>query len=431
MNKEAISIRNLMHRVYPIHRSQTGEGVRRTFDVLREFGVPLEIVEVPTGEKAFDWFVPKEWKINDAYIKDANGRRIVDYRDSNLHILNGSVPIRQQMQFAELEPFLHLHPTLEDAIPYRTAFFEDKWGFCVSKNQYERLQKCDGASLDVCIDSEIFEGHLSYGEAVIPGRSEQTVVIWTHTCHPSLANDNVSGIVASAHLYNRLQCEDRKFTYRFVFAPATIGAITWLAKNQTDNVVFGLVLCLLGDDQNFTLKKTRLENHLIDRCIESIGRERADSISIIPFSPIGYDERQFCSPGVNLPFARISRSEPGEFPEYHSSKDSLSFISEFRILESVDMIYSLLENAENNCLPINISPECEPRLGHLGLFARFGDREDIAAANQEAVLWTLNLADGHHDALAISKRSTLPFSKIVRAINVLAKHGLLKVDEVV
>ena len=423
------SIENLMHKLYPIHRSQTGDGVRQTLEMLSDFGLAIRTIEVPSGEKVFDWEVPPEWQINDAFIKDADGNRLVDYNDSNLHVLNGSTGIEKRMALADLEPYLHVGGP--DTIPYRTAFFADKWGFCLSQNQYDQMQQ-GREPFHVCIDAKRFDGSLTIGEAELKGESDEVVIIWTHTCHPSLANDNVSGIAAAAGLYRKLEMSRRKFTYRFVFAPATIGAITWLAKNENSlgQIKFGLVLCLLGDERGFTFKTTRRTDHLIDRCLQLIASTHLQPIDVIPFSPIGYDERQFCSPGIDLPFARISRATENGYPEYHSSGDSLSLISENRIMESVDMVYSVLKTAEDNCLPINTSPKCEPRLGSAGLFARHGE-ERANSASQRSILWTLNLSDGQHDALAISERSGIPFEEIAQAIFVLADHGFLEVKEAI
>ncbi|MEM9410307.1 MAG: DUF4910 domain-containing protein [Planctomycetota bacterium] len=423
------SISTLMEQLYPLHRSQTGEGVRNTLEMLKKFGLEMEVFEIPSGTKVFDWEVPQEWKFQEAYIETESGVRIVDSQESNLHILNGSKPFRGRISFDELKSHLYRSDRLPNSVPYRTAFFQDEWGFCVNQSQYCELENCNGP-LNVVVDTEMFDGSMTYGEAILLGESSETVVIWAHTCHPSLANDNVSGIATAAELYQKLSVGPRKFTYRFVFAPATIGAITWLFQNRSelDKIKFGMVLTLLGDDQSFTFKLSRQHDHLIDRCLLSMANTANNQFKLEPFSPMGYDERQFCSPGINLPFVRISRSTPETFAQYHTSDDCLSIISEFRILEAADMVYSVLQIAETNCLPVNISPHCEPHLGSRGLYASYGNQE-TANASQRSILWTLNLSDGQHDALTISDRSKIPYLEILQAIHVLSDHGLLEIEK--
>lgn len=422
-------IKELTHRLFPIHRSQTGTGVRETLDVLGDFGIQLDRIEIPSGTRCFDWHIPMEWNINDAYIADMAGKRLVDYRQSNLHVVNGSVPIDQTMSFEELAPYLHTCG-LPDALPYRTAFFQDTWGFCINQIQLEQLRR--QKQLQVKIDASYFPGCLTYGEATLSGETHRTILIWTHICHPSLANDNVSGIATAAALYHRLhQLTRREYNYHFVFAPATIGAIAWISKNEDllPGIFYGLVLSLLGDDSNFTFKKTRANNHFVDRCLENLKTIGHWPASIRLFEPMGYDERQFSSPGINVPTARITRNPEAGFPQYHTSADNLDFISENRILESVELVFELLMMAEDNCLPVNTSPKCEPRLGQRRLFSAFGDSESNIKF-QKAVLWVLNLADGTHDALEISSRSGLPFQEILTAIHTLEMHGLIQIRKV-
>lgn len=394
--------------------------------MLREFDLDVRTKEVPSGTTCFDWEIPQEWRIRDAYIADESGQRIVDYKMSNLHVCNGSVPVDSLMTFDELMPFLHASDHELDH-PYRTVFFRDTWGFCISRQQLQALQQHN--RLRVRIDSEYSDGSLTYGEAMLPGDSQDTVLMWTHICHPSLANDNVSGIATAACVYHQLaEQKSRRLSYRFVFAPATIGAIAWLSQNQNqlDAVYFALVLTLLGDESGFNFKLTRSGDHFIDRCLRLVENHDKRVEGIAEFDPSGYDERQFSSPGIDLPAARITRSTPEQFPEYHTSGDNRGVISENRILESASLVYCLLKMAEDNCLPVNTSPYCEPRLGPRGLFHAYGSGPSAAADLHTSILWTLNLADGAHDALAISERSGLPFDRIVEAIDRLQQHGLIR-----
>jgi aminopeptidase-like protein len=413
----------LMTRLYPICRSITGEGLRETLRIIREH-VPLEIREVPTGTAVFDWEIPKEWNIRDAYIKTASGEKVVDFRDSNLHVVNYSLPVRGTFSLAELRPHLHSLPEHPDWIPYRTTYYAEQWGFCLPHTRLRALREGD---YDVCIDSSLDEGHLSYGELVIPGRTADEVLISTHVCHPSMCNDNLSGIVVATFLARRLAMEPRRYTYRFLFVPGTIGAITWLSVNEarTAAVKHGLVLACLGDRGGFTYKRSRRGDAEIDRAVSHVLRSAHPGHRIVDFSPDGYDERQYCSPGFNLPVGSLSRTPHGQFAEYHTSADDLEFVRPEQLAGSLDLLLEVVAVLEGNQTYRNTNLKGEPRLGKRGLYRATGGRIE-RAPGELAMLWILNLSDGSHSLLDIAERSSLPFGALQGAAGALHAAGLLQ-----
>ena len=281
---------------------------------------------MPTGTQVFDWTVPKEWNIADAYIKGPDGRRVVDFHDNNLHVVNYSAPVNARMALAELRPHLHSLPNQPDLIPYRTTYYAETWGFCLSHRQLESLP--DG-QYEVVVDSSLRDGALTYGECVLPGQVEDEVLISTHICHPSLANDNLSGVAVAVALAQILASAPRRYTYRFLFVPGTIGPIAWLARNQgkVSRIKHGLVLACVGDRGSINYKRSRQGSADIDRALECVLRSRATPFEVRDFSPYGYDERQYCSPGFDLPVGSFRRTPHGEYQEYHTSADNLDFVS--------------------------------------------------------------------------------------------------------
>lgn len=405
--------------LYPICRSITGAGTRATLDAVSRI-VPLERVEVPTGTKVFDWDVPREWNIHDAWIKNAAGERVVDFQRHNLHVMSYSTPVRARMSLAELRPHLFSLPEQPTWIPYRTSYYRDNWGFCLT---HEALQALPEGEYEVCIDSTLEPGALSFGQAVLPGDSSEEILIWTHVCHPSLANDNLSAIAVAAHLARSLATRPRALTYRFVFAPTTIGAITWLALNEArvGRIKHGLVLASLGDRGSFVYKRSRRGDAEVDRVVEHvIGTEG----SVEDFSPYGYDERQFCSPGFNLPVGRFSRTPNGRYPEYHSSADNLDFISAESLGASLEACERICSVLEGNVRYRNLLPKCEPRLGPRGLYRNATGRNP--SEFEHALLWVLNQSDGTHDLLSIAQRSRLDFAVIANAATAARDAGLLE-----
>jgi aminopeptidase-like protein len=407
--------------LYPICRSITGQGLRQTLALIQN-RIPLQTAEVPTGTPVFDWTVPKEWNIRDAFIKDASGTRVVDFQKCNLHVLNYSVPVHRKMSLAELKPHLLSVPERPDWIPYRTSYYREDWGFCLSHNHL--LALADG-EYEVCIDSTLEAGHLTYGECYLPGRFPDEILISCHACHPSLANDNLSGLTVATHLAQFLAGRDLRYSYRFLFIPGTIGAITWLARNQVEakKIRHGLVLTCIGDAGGFHYKKSRQGNAEIDRAVMHVLSHNSESPEFLEFSPYGYDERQYCSPGFNLPVGCMMRSVWGSFPEYHTSADSLEFIHPAQLAESLRICAAILDVLESNRRYRNLNPYCEPQLGKRNLYRPTGG--EAIGVELNARLWVLNLSDGEHSLLDIAERSHIPFSAISDAADLLSQSGLL------
>lgn len=412
----------LVRRLFPICRSITGDGVRETLNIMRE-RLSIEIHEVKTGTQVFDWTVPKEWNIRDAYIMDARGRKVVDFRDSNLHVLNYSAPIRARVSNEELKKHLYSLPDRPDWIPYRTSYYSENWGFCVSHNQYLGLTE---AEYEVVIDSELKAGHMTYGEYYKPGESEEEVLFSCHICHPSLCNDNLSGIALAVQLARWLSGRATRYSYRFLFIPGTIGSIAWLSLNEAKvgRIKHGLVVVCVGDDGGFTYKKSRRADSEIDRIVLNVLKSSGRSYKVIDFYPYGYDERQYCSPGFNLAVGSLSRTTHGEYPEYHTSADDLSFVKPVNLADSFDMYCQIVDALENNHSYRNLSPKCEPQLGKRGLYGGIG-AEDKKPVKTMTLLWVLNLSDGAHSLLDISERSGVPFDEVAAAAAALAGAGLL------
>jgi aminopeptidase-like protein len=407
--------------LYPLCRSITGEGIRQTLAKIGD-RIPLKISEVATGTKVFDWSIPKEWNIRDAYIKNPQGERVVDFQRHNLHVVNYSVPVHARLSLAELRPHLHTIPDHPGWIPYRTSYYQEDWGFCLTENQLKALKD---AEYEVKIDSSLEAGSLTYGECFLPGRSTEEVLISCHACHPSLANDNLSGLVVATAMAVLLLKRDLRYSYRFLFIPGTIGAITWLARNHqvAGRVRHGLVLTCVGDAGGFHYKKSRRGDAEIDRAVANVLRHCGESAEIIDFSPYGYDERQYCSPGFDLPVGCLMRSMWGQFPQYHTSADNLEFIRPEQLARTLRVCLNVCDVLERNKFYLNQNPFCEPQLGKRNLYRSTGG----AAPDQEihARLWTLNQSDGKHSLLDIAERSGLPFGLIAGAAELLQQSGLL------
>ncbi|MEV4398363.1 DUF4910 domain-containing protein [Nonomuraea sp. NPDC049607] len=410
---------DLVRRLYPLCRSITGDGLRRTLEII-DGSLPLEVTEVPTGTKVLDWTIPREWNIRDAYLQDAAGNRVVDFRRSNLHVVGYSVPVEATMSLEELRGRLHTLPGQPDLVPYRTSYYAETWGFCLSQNTLDGL--ADGP-YEVRIDSTLADGHLTYGEHVIRGRSSEEVLISCHVCHPSLANDNLAGVAVAVALARRLV--DPWYTYRFVFAPGTIGAITWLARNRerTDRIRHGLTLACAGDAGTITYKRSRRGDAEIDQVFAYVLKDRPHTL--LDFSPYGYDERQYCSPGFDLPVGSLTRTPYGSYPEYHTSADNPDFVRPEAMEDTLETLWSAVRVLEGNRRYQNLSPYGEPQLGARGLYGSLGGRSDTKQA-QMAMLWVLNLSDGLHSLLDIAERSHLPFQALADAANALQNAGLLK-----
>jgi aminopeptidase-like protein len=412
----------LIERLYPICRSITGDGVRQTLNVLKEF-IPLEVHEVKSGTKVFDWVVPDEWNINDGYILNREGEKIIDFKKLNLHVLNYSIPIDEDVDLSDLKEHVYTLPDHPDWVPYRTSYHNKNWGFCMSQNQLDDLPE---GKYRVKVDSTLEPGSLTYGEYYVKGETTDEVLISCHICHPSLCNDNLSGITIATLLAQMLSKTSLKYSYRFLFIPGTIGSITWLSRNEDklQNIKHGLVLTLLGDSGKFHYKKSRKGNTEIDRVVERILKEEYDESEIIEFYPYGYDERQFCSPGFDLPIGRLSRTPHGEFPEYHTSADNLDFVKPLFLAESFQLILNIFNELETAEKYMNLNPKCEPQLGKRGLFKAIGGQSK-AKDYQMALLWMLNLSDGTYSVEDIAKKSGLSKETLKEATDALLNVNLL------
>lgn len=410
-------IYGLIKTLYPICRSITGNGVRETFEILKD-KIPLEIIEVPTGTQVFDWVVPKEWNIKKAYIKNENGDLVVDFSKNNLHIVQYSTPIHRTLDLAELKKHLHTLPEHPDWIPYKTSYYDENWGFCLPHSLYMQLAS---GQYEVCIDSELKEGHLTYGELYVKGESDSEILIHTHVCHPSLCNDNLSGIAVVTYLANLLKDKRLYYSYRFVFVPGTIGAITWLKLNEKKfgKIKHGLVVCLVGDPGNLTYKKSRIDTAEVDKVVTYVLSQSMQKFNILEFSPYGYDERQYCSPGINLPVGRLTRSPNASYPQYHTSADDLDLIKPEYLQNSFETILEILNVMDTNRRYMNTSPNCEPQLGKRGLY------KDMEGDKEMAMLWVLNRSDGQNTLLDIAIHSGLPFNLIHQVAMNLVDSGLL------
>ena len=413
-------ISSFMRAIYPICRSITGDGVRRTLDLVQEH-IPLERIEVPSGTTVFDWEIPNEWDIRDAYIADAQGQRVVDFRAHNLHVVNYSVPVRQSMMLDELRPHLYSLPDRPDWIPYRTSYYREHWGFCL---KHRDLMELGPGPFEVVIDSTLAPGNLTYAECVIPGSTEGEAIVYTHTCHPSLANDNLTGIAAAVVLAKELRKEKPRLTWRFVFGPGTIGSLAWLSRNEgrLGRVRAGLTIGLLGDSGALTYKRSRRGDCVTDRVAEYVLSGFASSARIMDFEPYGYDERQFCSPGFDLPVGRLTRSPNGQYPEYHTSADNLEFLQPACLAESIRALAGIIDVLDENRSLINLSPKGEPRLGKRSLYGTLGGA--APGVFEHALLWILSFSDGRHDLLSIAQRSGLKFDLLARAAAALEDKGL-------
>lgn len=413
----------LVAELYPICRSITGNGVRETLGRLQRL-IPLDLHEVPSGTRVFDWTVPPEWNIRDAYIKNSAGERIVDFRESNLHVVSYSVPVHRKMGLEELRPHLFTLPDHPDWIPYRTSYYKRDWGFCLRHKQFLDLREDE---YEVCIESSLENGNLTYGELCLQGESSDEVLISAHICHPSLANDNLSGMAVACFLAKHLSQLPRRYSYRFLFVPGTIGAITWLSLNESSahRIKHGFVLAGLGDAGPLTYKKSRRGNAEIDQAAALAICETGLTSHTVDFYPYGYDERQYCSPGFNLAVGRLSRTLHGTFPEYHTSADNINFVHPRSLGESLSVCINVVSILERNRTYVNTNPMCEPQLGERNLYHSMGGAAD-SKTNEMAMLWVLNLSDGKHSLLEISQRSRLRFDVIARAASSLKEHGLLE-----
>jgi aminopeptidase-like protein len=413
----------LVAELYPICRSITGDGLRRTLEVIdREIG-GLEVSEVPTGTQVLDWTVPREWNVRDAYVANAAGERVIDFQASNLHLVGYSVPVRATLGLAELKEHLFTLPDHPDWVPWRTSYYAERWGFCASQRLVDSLPEGD---YQVLVDSTLADGHLTYGEHLVKGQTDDEVLVSCHVCHPSLANDNLSGIAVATGLARLLSEGRPRYSYRFLFAPGTIGSITWLARNEDrlERVRHGLVLACVGDPGGFTYKRSRRGDAEIDRAVAHVLARSGRPSRVVDFTPYGYDERQYCSPGFDLPVGCLSRTPYAAYPEYHTSADDLDLVGPAQLQESLELCREVVGVLEANRRYLNLSPKGEPQLGRRGLYGQIGGRSD-AEERQMAMLWVLNQSDGRGSLLDVAERSGVPLALLAEVAATLEEAGLL------
>ena len=416
----------LVEKLYPICRSITGNGVRETLQIIKSFISQLTIHEVPSHTKVYDWTIPKEWNIKDAYILDSKGQKIVDFKKSNLHILNYSIPINKKISLKELKKHLYTLPENPDWIPYRTSYYKEDWGFCLTHKQFQQL---NDEYYTVHIDSTLEDGFLTYGELYLKGKKEDEFLLTCYICHPSMCDDNLSGISLLTQLAKYLNKMKLKYSYRFLFIPETIGAITWLNinENKISKIKYGLVATCVGDSGILTYKKTRKGTSKIDIIVEKVLTDSGKPYKIVDFFPAGCDERQFSSPGFNLEVSSLMRTmySNSDFPEYHTSADNLDFVRPEYLEDSFMKYLKIIFVLENDMKYLNLNSKCEPNLGKRGLYREIGGQK-IKNVNKMAMMWVLNFSDGEHSILDISIRSGIPFDEIKETADLLVKKGLLR-----
>jgi aminopeptidase-like protein len=419
-------IERYFDRLWPLNRSLTGNGNRETLKILSEL-IDLQITEVPSGTECFDWTVPPEWNVKEAWIKDSKGNKIVDFSKNNLHLLGYSIPVNRKMLLSELKENIYTLPDQPFLIPYFTSYYKERWGFCMTHNQFTSLQEVE---YEVFVDSYLdYKGFMTIGEVVLNGSSDREILISTNICHPSMANDQLSGPLVSAFIYRELKkMPNRFYTYRFVFIPGTIGSIYYLSKHGKhlkQQLDAGFNIVCIGDPGNFTYKRSRQSNSLADRCAEIVLKQTEEKFIIEDFSPGGHDERQYCSPGFNLPVGSLMRTRYGKYAEYHTSADNKDFISFDSMEKSIFKYLEILNVLENNFHYINTMPYGEPQLGKRGLYPTVGSQVEIRRA-VDTMMWILSLADGTNDLIGISEKSKIPLRTLIPVVNKLIESGIVK-----
>ena len=438
----------LMEQLYPICRSITGNGTRKTLKIISEY-IPLMIHEVATGTNVFDWTIPKEWNVKDAYVKAPNGKKIIEFKNSSLHVLNYSVPVHKTIPLNELKKHLFTLPKQPDVIPYKTSYYAKNWGFCINHNQFLKLEN---GNYEILIDSELKKGGLTYGEYYIKGKFEEEVLLSCYVCHPSLCNDSLSGVVLAVELAKYLSCLKQKLNYsfRFLFIPETIGAITWLAHNQQKikKIKHGLVMTCVGDSGPLTYKKSKQGNSEIDQTVISVLKDSKENFNLIDFFPLGSDERQYCSVGFDLPVGSLMRTMYGKFPEYHTSADDLNFVKEeflgdtfskyLKVILKLEENYGKFTSKNNNKIIrknkklgkndhvfLNLYPKCEPQLGRRGIYHKIaGQNQDLV--KEEAIMWILSFSDGINSIQDIKRISKIDINVLMEASILLCEKNLIK-----
>ncbi len=421
-----MNIEEYFDRLWPITRSLTGDGNRKSLAILSEL-VDLKVSEVPSGTACFDWNVPPEWNIKDAWVKNSAGEKVIDFKENNLHILGYSVPFSGDLSFKELEEHLYTLPNQPELIPYLTSYYKERWGFCLSHSEFLKMDKND--TYTVYIDSSLdYNGSMTVGEAILKGRSEKEILLSTYICHPSLASNELSGPLISAYIYEKLKDKNLKYTYRFLFVPETIGSIyslTQYGEHWKQNLLAGFVLTCLGDDGTYTYKRSRKGNSLADQAAELILKHTDQQVVIHDFFPGGSDERQYCSPGFDLPVGSLMRTMYGVYSEYHTSGDNKDYISFDAMEQSAKKYIEIIELIERNQKYVNTMPYGEPQLGKRGLYPTLGSQKESQNFVQ-TMMWILNLSDGTKDLIEISERSGVSPQDLFPVVERLVENGIIQ-----
>ncbi|MBP0005265.1 MAG: DUF4910 domain-containing protein [Cyanobacteria bacterium SBC] len=413
--------------LFPICRSITGNGLRQTLRYFQNLLPDLKIHEVPSGTQAFDWTVPDEWNIKDAFICDEQGQKIVDFLQNNLHVVGYSESVDRWMTFEELDRHLYSLPEQPTAIPYITSYYKRRWGFCVSENQRQQLRQNPLAKYYVKIDSSLQPGSLTYGELIIPGETKYEVLLSTYVCHPSMANNELSGPVVTTALAEYLSKQHlNRYTYRILFLPETIGSIVYLSQNwQTmkQQVIAGFVITCVGDRRTYSYVGSRLGNTLADKVVLNILNHKVPNYQQYSFLNRGSDERQYCSPGIDLPVCSICRSKYGEYLEYHTSLDDLSFISSEGLQESYEILRECIFTLENNFI-YKTKVFCEPQLGKRGLYPTLSTKE--SGKQVRNMMNLIAYADGEHDLIEIADIMGIPATDLISLAQILLENNILQ-----
>lgn len=409
--------------LFPICRSITGNGVRQTLKIIASHLPDLKIYEVPTGTKAYDWSVPKEWNISDAYIIDPQGNKIIDFKKSNLHVVGYSKPVNRLMTLDELQKHLHSLPDQPNAIPYITSYYQDYWGFCLTDNQRKSLEP---GTYQVVIDSELKDGHLTYGEWILPGKSKKEIFISTYICHPSMANNELSGPAVTTYIARWLKSlPTPNYTYRIVFIPETIGSIVYLSRNfdtMKERIISGFNVTCIGDDRAYSYLASRYGNTLADQVAQHVLKHTHPNYDRYSYLDRQSDLRQYCSPGVDLPMVTLMRSKYGEYPEYHTSLDNLDLISTDGLFGGFTVLKRCIECLEHN-ETLKVTVRCEPQLGKRGLYPNLSTKE-----NKLIVQNMMNLiayCDGSNDLLSVAEIIGVPMWELYEIVFNLKENGLL------
>ena len=421
----------LLNRLYPITRSITGNGNRETLKILQEY-IPLEIVEYPTGQDVYDWTIPKEWNIKDAWIKNSKGEKVINFKNSNLHIVSYSIPIHKKIKLKEFKSNLHYLEDLPEAIPYRTSYYNETWGFCLSFDDYKKYFQNDDEEFEIFIDSKLENGSLTIGELLIGGKSKKEYLLSSYICHPSMLNDSMSGVIASTLIAKELlrNKETLEHSYRIVFVPETIGAIAYCANNEKamKNIKNGLVLTTCGGLGQYGYKQSWQKENFINEMLEDVFKENSIKFLTYPFDIHGSDERQYSSQGFKINCATISKDRYYEYKEYHTSLDNLDFVKAENLNQTVDLYLQLINKMDKNIIYKNLQPNCEVMLSKHNLYPKTGGAQlpnsDVSAL--DIILWSLFYMDGSVSLYEISKKLAVSIELVYEQVKSLEEKRIIE-----